>query len=172
MNQVSFRQRVRQFYSSLSESPPIILPIPNWDKCEHERFEYFCDIYFAVIATLVLATLRLTLLIPSDSELSLHDHLSRIYVDTSWPAVIVNGIVITIGYIYTVTVWQTQIKVIYLYPILDRFVVWLNIGTLVSITFIPISAILFNISLDTIVPGFFCFFTTLARYVTMHAVIV
>ena len=149
--------------NDLSESsPPNMLPFPNWDKCGHERFEYFCDIYLAVIATLVLATLKLTFLIPNDSDLTFRDHLSRQYVGIAWPAVIVNGLVITIGYLYTVTVWQTQIKVIYLYPIQDRFVVWLNVGMLASLTFIPISAILFNVSLDSIAPGFLCFFTALA----------
>ena len=149
-------------HNDLSDSPPIIIPLPSWDHCEHERFEYFCDIYLAVIATLVTASLRLTLLMPSDTGHSLHDHLSRLYVNTTWPAVIVNGIVITIGYLYTITVWQTQIKVLYLYPILDTLVIWLNIGMLASMAFIPISAILFNVSLESIVPGFFCFSTTLA----------
>ena len=149
--------------NDLSTSLPIGFPIPTWDNCEVQRFEYFCDIYFAVIATLILTTLKITLLIPFVSDMSLYDHLSRIYPGTdSWPAVIVNGIIITIGYIYIVTLWLNQIKVIFLYPLIDRFVVWINIGILAPIAFLPIGAALYNVCLDSIVIGFFCFFTSLA----------
>lgn len=149
--------------NDLSTSLPIAFPLPIWDHCEHQRFEYFCDIYFAVIATLILTTLKLTIFIPFVADVSLYGHLSRIYPGThSWPAIIVSGIVTAVGYIYMVTLWLNQIKVIFLYPLIDRFVVWLNIGIFASIAFLPVGAALFNIYLDAIVIGFFCFFTTLA----------
>ena len=149
--------------NDLSASLPIAFLTPNWDQSEHQRFEYFCDIYFAVIATLILTTLKITLVIPFVSDMSLYDHLSRIYPGTeSWPAIVVCGIVTAIGYIYIVTIWLNQIKVIFLYPLLDRFVVWINIGILAPIAFLPIGAALYNVYLDSIVIGFFCFFTTLA----------
>ncbi|KAI6647992.1 putative membrane protein [Oopsacas minuta] len=149
--------------NDLSASLSLGFPTPKWDQCEHERFEYFCDIYLAVIATLVLASFKLTLLIPLDKGMSLYDHLARIYPNTvSWPAIVVNGIVISVGYVYIISIWLNQIRVIYLYPMLDKFVVWLNLGILASLTFLPIASLLYGVESDAIVTGFFCFFVALA----------
>ena len=156
--------------SYIQETPGIISerfegedsPIPNWSKCNHKRFDFFCDIYFAAITAVIFYPLRLTISTPYVQEMSLYEHLTRSFPGTNWPTILVNGIMLSVVFTYIVFVWFIQMKVIYLYLTVDRFVIWLNLCMMAFIAILPFVITSFELSLTSFEPAFLCICISIA----------
>ncbi|KAI6659419.1 hypothetical protein LOD99_10816 [Oopsacas minuta] len=95
-----------------------------------ERLEAFCDAVLAIVATILITPLKL-----SSEQMQKYTIEDNLY---NKPEFIIRFILFISGFFFIVSAWDRHMKIFYIYPVADNFILWLNIIFLLACSVIPL----------------------------------